>query len=93
MRAAVLHEVGAPLRPEHFSLEGPRVGEVQVRNEEVGVCHSDRHYMTRRLRCPLPVVVGPEGAGLVEAVGAGVESVRAGDTAVPVGRAVVLPGR
>ena len=80
MRAAVLHEVGAPLRLEDLTLEAPRAGEVSVRIEAAGVCHSDYHYMTGDLRCPLPVVVGHEGAGVVEAVGAGVEGVRPGDT-------------
>jgi Zn-dependent alcohol dehydrogenase len=80
MRAAVLHEAGAPLRLEDLELEGPRAGEVQVRIEAAGVCHSDYHYMTGDLTSPLPVVLGHEGAGVVEAVGAGVERVRAGDT-------------
>ena len=80
MRAAVLHDVGAPLRVEDLALEAPRAGEVEVRIEAAGVCHSDYHYMTGDLRCPLPVVVGHEGAGVVEAVGAGVERVRPGDT-------------
>src|ERR687883_2108102 len=79
MRAAVLHEVGAPLALEELELEPPRAHEVEVRVEAAGVCHSDLHYMTGDLRCPLPVVVGHEGAGVVEAVGPGVESVRPGD--------------
>jgi Zn-dependent alcohol dehydrogenase len=79
MRAAVLHEVGAPLALEELELEPPRRHEVQVRVEAAGVCHSDHHYMTGDLRCPLPVVVGHEGAGVVEAVGAEVEGVRPGD--------------
>ena len=80
MRAAVLHEVGAPLRVEDLTLEAPRAGEVEVRVQAAGVCHSDYHYMTGDLRCPLPVVLGHEGAGVVEAVGAGVDNVRPGDT-------------
>ena len=79
IRAAVLHEVGAPLRVEEVELEAPRAGEVRVRVAAAGVCHSDYHYMTGDLVCPLPVVVGHEGAGWVEAVGAGVERVRPGD--------------
>jgi Zn-dependent alcohol dehydrogenase len=79
MRAAVLHEVGAPLAIEELELEPPRRREVEVRVEAAGVCHSDHHYMTGDLRCPLPVVVGHEGAGVVEAVGAEVEGVRPGD--------------
>jgi Zn-dependent alcohol dehydrogenase len=79
MRAAVLHEAGAPLAVEELEVEDPRPGEVRVRVEAAGVCHSDYHYMTGDLRCPLPVVVGHEGAGIVEAVGAGVDTVRPGD--------------
>jgi len=79
VRAAVLHEPGAPLAVEELTLEPPRAGEVRVRIEAAGVCHSDLHYMTGDLRCPLPVVVGHEGAGVVEAVGAGVERVAPGD--------------
>jgi S-(hydroxymethyl)glutathione dehydrogenase/alcohol dehydrogenase len=79
IKAAVLHEVGAPLRVEEVELEAPRTGEVRVRVAAAGVCHSDYHYMTGDLVCRLPVVVGHEGAGLVEAVGAGVERVQPGD--------------
>src|SRR3954467_11726660 len=79
MRAAGLHEPGSPLVPEDPELEPPRAGELRVRIEAAGVCHSDHHYMTGDLRCPLPVVIGHEGAGVVEAVGAGVETVRPGD--------------
>jgi S-(hydroxymethyl)glutathione dehydrogenase/alcohol dehydrogenase len=79
VKAAVLHEIGAPLRIEELTLEAPRAGEVRVRVEAAGVCHSDYHYMTGDLRCPLPVVVGHEGAGVVEAVGPGVETVRPGE--------------
>ncbi|WP_028065636.1 zinc-binding dehydrogenase [Solirubrobacter soli] len=79
MRAAVLHETGAPLALEELELEPPRAGELLVRVEAGGVCHSDHHYMTGDLRVPLPVVVGHEGCGVVEAVGPGVESVQPGE--------------
>src|SRR3954469_8849258 len=80
MKAAVLHAIDAPLRVEELTREDPRAGELRVRVEAAGVCHSDYHYMTGDLRCPLPVVVGHEGAGVVEEVGAGVERVGPGDT-------------
>ena len=79
VKAAVLEEIGAPLRVQELTLEAPRAGEVLVRVEAAGVCHSDYHYMTGDLRCPLPVVVGHEGAGVVEAVGREVSSVGLGD--------------
>ena len=84
MKAAVLREIGAPLRLEDVELDEPKPGEVLVRIEAAGVCHSDLHYMTGDLRARLPLVVGHEGAGIVEAVGAG------GRTPVAVGDRVAL---
>lgn len=75
----MLHEVGAPLRIEDLELMPPQAGEVQVRVEAVGVCHSDYHYMTGDLVTRLPVVIGHEGSGRVEAVGPGVKRVQRGD--------------
>ena len=69
MKAAVLREIGAPLTVEDVELDEPGPGEVAVRIEAAGVCHSDLHYMTGDLRAKLPLVVGHEGAGIVEAVG------------------------
>ena len=71
MKAAVLREIGAPaLRGRgRQELDEPRAGEVRVRIEAAGVCHSDLHYMTGDLLAKLPLVIGHEGAGIVEAVG------------------------
>jgi Zn-dependent alcohol dehydrogenase len=69
VKAAVLREVGAPLTLEDVELDEPRAGEVRVRIEAAGVCHSDLHYMTGDLLAKRPLVVGHEGAGIVEAVG------------------------
>jgi Zn-dependent alcohol dehydrogenase len=83
MRAAVLREVGAPLQLEDVELDEPRAREVLVRIEAAGVCHSDLHYMTGDLKAKLPLVVGHEGAGIVEAVGPGVgDRVSVGDRVV-----------
>ena len=71
MRAAVLRETGAPLQVEDVELDEPKTGEVLVRIEAAGVCHSDLHYMIGDLPAKLPIVVGHEGAGFVEAVGPG----------------------
>jgi Zn-dependent alcohol dehydrogenase len=79
VRAAVLHEPGVPLALEDLELEPPRAGELLVRVEAAGVCHSDHHYMTGDLRAPLPVVPGHEGCAVVEEVGPGVESFHPGD--------------
>src|SRR5207245_11103171 len=82
MRAAILHEVGRPLAVDTVELEGPRREEVAVRITATGVCHSDLHYIKGDLTFPLPVVLGHEAAGVVEAVGEGVGSVRPGDHVV-----------
>lgn len=84
MRAAVLRAAGEPLEIEDVELDAPGQGEVLVRIEAAGVCHSDLHYMTGDLAAKLPIVVGHEGAGIVEAVGPG-----AGDR-VAVGDRVAL---
>jgi S-(hydroxymethyl)glutathione dehydrogenase / alcohol dehydrogenase len=82
MRAAILYEVGKPLAVEPVEMQEPRPGEVAVRIAATGVCHSDLHYIKGDLAYPLPVVLGHEAAGVVEAVGSGVDSVRPGDHVV-----------
>lgn len=79
MKAAVLHEFGAPLRLHDVDLLPPRPGEVRVQIDAVGVCHTDYHYMMGDLTTKLPVVPGHEGAGQVTAVGDGVRRVAVGD--------------
>jgi S-(hydroxymethyl)glutathione dehydrogenase/alcohol dehydrogenase len=79
MKAAILHEPGSPFVIEDLVLEDPRPGEVLVRLAASGVCHSDWHVVTGATRHPLPVVLGHEGAGVVEAVGEGVTRVQPGD--------------
>ena len=44
-----------------------------MRVEAAGVCHTELHYMTGAIACPLPVVLGHEGTGVVEEVGSGVD--------------------
>ena len=76
MKAAVLYEKFQPLVIEELELEGPREHEVLVKLTASGVCHSDLHYMKGDREHPLPVVLGHEGAGVVEEVGPGVHSVQ-----------------
>src|SRR4051812_39009690 len=78
MHAAVLHAPHEPFRVEQLDLADPRAGEVLVRVAAVGVCHSDWHLVTGATKHPMPVVPGHEGAGVVEAVGPGVDDVKAG---------------
>ncbi|GIH15452.1 alcohol dehydrogenase catalytic domain-containing protein [Rugosimonospora africana] len=79
MRAAVCSGAGAGLVVEDLTLAGPGPAEVLVRIDAAGICHSDYHYLTGDLACPLPVVPGHEGAGVVEEVGERVSRVRPGD--------------
>jgi S-(hydroxymethyl)glutathione dehydrogenase/alcohol dehydrogenase len=79
MRAAVCSATGAELVVEDLELADPGPEEVLVRVDAAGICHSDYHYLTGELPCPLPVVPGHEGAGVVTAVGERVSAVRPGD--------------
>lgn len=79
VRAAVLRAPGEPLQVEDVALEAPHDGEVLVRVEAAGVCHTELHYMDGAIPCPLPIVLGHEGSGVVEEVGAGVDAVAPGD--------------
>ena len=78
MKAAVLHEIGGPFVVEEVELLPPEPHEVRVRLAAAGTCHSDWHFVAGLLRRPLPLVLGHEGAGVVEEVGADVTSVRPG---------------
>ena len=82
MKAAVLYKRGGPLVVEEIDLDGPRSGEVLVRLAASGVCRSDLHLMRGVHPAPLPIVLGHEGAGVVEEVGEGVTHVRPGDHVV-----------
>lgn len=79
MKAAVLYEYGEPLVVEEVELDRPREGEVLVRMAASGVCRSDLHTIKGVHPWALPVVMGHEGAGVVEEVGPGVGHVRPGD--------------
>jgi Zn-dependent alcohol dehydrogenase len=80
MRAVVLREPGRPVGVETVTLAPPRRGEVLVRVAAAGVCHSDVHLADGRLGAGRwPMVLGHEGAGVVEAVGEGVDAVSIGD--------------
>jgi S-(hydroxymethyl)glutathione dehydrogenase/alcohol dehydrogenase len=82
MQAAVLYEAHQPLVIEELSLLPPETGEVRVRFAASGVCHSDLHYIKGDRTCPMPVVLGHEGAGVVEEVGPGVTYVQPGDQVI-----------
>ncbi|MGL6160155.1 NAD(P)-dependent alcohol dehydrogenase [Microbulbifer sp.] len=67
---------------ETVEVEDPRPGEVLVKVVATGVCHTDMVMRDQGVPTPQPVVLGHEGAGIVEKVGAGVDNVRAGDAVV-----------
>jgi Zn-dependent alcohol dehydrogenase len=80
MRAVVLREPGRPVEVETVWLEAPRRGEVLVRVAAAGVCHSDLHLADGLLGAGRwPMVLGHEGAGVVEAIGPGVSDLAPGD--------------
>jgi S-(hydroxymethyl)glutathione dehydrogenase/alcohol dehydrogenase len=87
IRAAVLERPGTEPRIEELELDEPRVGEVRVRMAASGVCHSDLHVRDGEWDRPGPIVMGHEGAGVVEAVGPGVDQVATG---LEIGRLVAL---
>jgi S-(hydroxymethyl)glutathione dehydrogenase / alcohol dehydrogenase len=82
MKAAVLNDYARPLDLEEVELEPPRSGEVQLRIGATGVCHSDYHVIKGEWKYGLPMILGHEAAGVVEAIGANVTDVKPGDHAV-----------
>ncbi|MBL8564415.1 MAG: quinone oxidoreductase [Hyphomicrobiaceae bacterium] len=82
VRAIRIHEHGGPevMRFEDVSLAAPAAGEAHVRNTAVGLNYIDVYHRTGLYPVgPLPAVIGMEGAGVVEAVGPGVEGLSPGD--------------
>ena len=73
IRGAVIKAAGRPTSIETLRLDDPRPGEVLVRMTASGVCHSDLHVRDGDWVRPGPIVLGHEGAGVVEAVGHGVD--------------------
>ncbi|HLK11295.1 MAG TPA: Zn-dependent alcohol dehydrogenase [Candidatus Binatia bacterium] len=82
MKAAVFHGGGRPVAIEEVGVKDPGPGEVRVALRAAGLCHSDLSVIDGAIPYPTPVVLGHEGAGVVDAVGAGVASVKEGDAVV-----------
>lgn len=80
--AAVVREQEQPFEIEELELEDPRAGEVLVRVVATGMCHTDLIVRDQWYPVPLPVVLGHEGAGVVERVGDGVVELEPGDHVV-----------
>ncbi|HKI68365.1 MAG TPA: NAD(P)-dependent alcohol dehydrogenase, partial [Verrucomicrobiae bacterium] len=79
IRAAVLRPPGGPLKIKRLKMEGPRDDEVLVRLVASGICHTDIDFCEGPTG---PVVLGHEGAGVVEQAGKSVKSVKSGDHVV-----------
>lgn len=83
-RAAIAWAAGEPLEITEIDVEDPREGEVMVRLVATSVCHTDAYTLSGADPEGLfPSVLGHEGSGVVEAVGAGVTSVAPGDHVIP----------
>jgi aryl-alcohol dehydrogenase len=82
IRAAVLRKKGGPLKIETLSMEGPQDTEVLVRTVASGVCHTDISMAHHWETADGPLVLGHEGAGIVELTGKKVKAVRPGDHVV-----------
>lgn len=82
MKAAVLIEAGKPLEIENLSISKPQAHEVLIRTAACGLCHSDLHFIEGTYPHPLPAVPGHEAAGIVEAVGSEVTTVKVGDAVI-----------
>ncbi len=79
MRAAVLNQCPGELEIEDVDIGEPGRREVLIRTAAAGLCHSDLHFLEAKYPAPVPVVMGHESAGIVEAVGADVTYVQPGD--------------
>jgi len=82
VKAAVLIEAGKPLQIEQVNIANPGPHEVLIRTAACGLCHSDLHFIEGAYPHPLPAIPGHEAAGIVEAVGSEVRTVKVGDAVV-----------
>jgi aryl-alcohol dehydrogenase len=82
IRAAVLDAPHSPFEIEELELDAPRDNEVLVRIVATGICHTDLAVVEQDLPAPTPIVLGHEGAGVVERVGSKVTHVEPGDHVV-----------
>jgi S-(hydroxymethyl)glutathione dehydrogenase/alcohol dehydrogenase len=82
VKAAVLFEAKTPLSIEDVTIDNPAAHEVLIRTVACGVCRSDLHFVDGAYPHPLPGIPGHEAAGVVEAVGEEVRTVKVGDHVV-----------
>jgi len=79
VRVAAIEAKSGPFVFRQTEMDEPRSDEVLVRVVACGICHTDTHVRNQGYQTPLPIVLGHEGAGVVEKVGADVERVKPGD--------------
>ena len=92
IKAAVINAMGAaapysasrPLAIEDVELQGPGHGEVLVKVEAAGLCHSDLSVINGDRPRPMPMALGHEASGTIEEVGTGVDTLKKGDHVVMV---------
>ncbi len=82
MKAATLFEAGKPLEVVDIYIDTPATREVLIRVAACGVCRSDLHFVDGAYPTPLPFLPGHEAAGVVEAVGSDVATLKVGDHVV-----------
>lgn len=82
MKAAIFESVGRPLVYEGVDIAKPQEQEVRVRITAAGVCHSDYRVLVGNWAAQTPLVLGHEGAGVVESVGPGVSTLEPGDSVI-----------
>ncbi|XP_044768602.1 alcohol dehydrogenase class-3 isoform X2 [Neomonachus schauinslandi] len=83
-KAAVAWEAGKPLSIEEVEVAPPKAHEVRIKIIATAVCHTDAYTLSGAdPEGSFPVILGHEGAGIVESVGEGVTKLKAGDTVVP----------
>ena len=81
-QAAIIEEQGGQFVLDKVEVEAPRVGEVLVKISSAGMCHTDLTVRDQYYPTPIPVVLGHEGAGIIEKVGPGVTDLSVGDRVV-----------
>ena len=82
IEAAVTRAVHAPMSIERLELDEPRADEILVRVVATGICHTDIAMRDQTFPVPQPIVLGHEGAGIVERIGSAVRAVAPGDRVV-----------
>ncbi|KAM4706835.1 alcohol dehydrogenase 1-like [Discoglossus pictus] len=83
-KAAVTWEPNAPFSIEEIEVAPPKAHEVRIKMASTGICRSDEHALSGKLReVDFPVILGHEGVGVVESIGEGVKGFKPGDKVIP----------